>query len=181
MSRERLFLPNLCDLCASAVSPLKFFVPRLPVTPLFPLHTGHSPVTPLFPTHTKNVGGSPSRLAARRPVSAQFMRLSSRPERRTPHAARSGGIVATSLPISQPPHVLPTTHPSFRAKRGIPLRSLHLALPGSNERANLPRPKRERRITLPHLTSCANISGFTPAFLQKMSGRPQRPRACRKR
>jgi hypothetical protein len=45
---------------------------------------------------------SPFHSSANHPASAQSMRLSSRPETRTPHAARSGGIVATSIPFTQP-------------------------------------------------------------------------------
>jgi hypothetical protein len=161
-----LFSPNLCALCVSAVSPLEFFVSRLPVTPLFPftlsavceglhhnfsltplfpLHTGHSPVTPLFPAHTKNIGGYPLPFVG--------------------GPSRFGTICAPVIPTGE----TRASRGSQRRDRGNIAPKLPTSLQSQTPRLAVP--KTNRRIALPHLTSCANISRFTPAFLQKMSGR----------
>ena len=43
--------------CIRSPLPTPSAIPRIPLTPLFPLDRSHSPVSPLFPLDTKNEGG----------------------------------------------------------------------------------------------------------------------------
>ena len=64
--------------CTISERPTTLPTPKNPLSPLFPLDTGHSPVTPLFPLHTRKRGVHPLSNIPNRSISEFFQPRSSR-------------------------------------------------------------------------------------------------------